>query len=299
MASEIIEGAGYRSPMGRRTGEYVPFFIECPSPGCHRTRIEPKYREEPGSSTASVVGRCPKCGEAYEYSFSAGRPDLSELIGWISPRVDSRQVVVDTVYPALAHVGGPGETSYYAEVIPAAGALDLPFPVFLRYTRTFYNTPWNERCSDGLKERGYPTLMNERLFSTLSRWVEARNSDDGDGLGEAHRSIKASIEGTYNELLGHLQALQSEVEGIKARLREPGDRDTLIKEMRMKQSVVHEIELYLSSAFGRFSPERFGQEVSWVWLDLAAASGVGDLMGVYMRIYNRNTPNSSMFFVNL
>lgn len=299
MASDIIEGAGYRSPMGRRTGEYVPFFLECPSPGCHRTRIEPKYGEEPGSSTASVAGRCPKCGETYEYSFSAGRPDLSDLIGWISPRVDSRQVVVDTVYPALAHVGGPGETSYYAEVVPAAGALDLPFPVFLRYTRTFYNTPWNDRYSGRLRESGYPTLTDGGLFSSLGRWVEARNSGNVVGLLEAHRDLRDSIEGTYERLLGILSGLQSEVEEIKAGLREPGDREALIGEMREKQSAAHEIELYLSSAFGRFSPERFGQEVSWAWLDLAAASGVGDLMGAYMRIYNRDTPNSSMFYVNL
>ncbi len=118
-------------------------------------------------------------------------------------------------------------------------------------------------------------------------------------LGEAHRGIRESIEGTYDELLGKLQDLQSEVEGIRARLREPVDRDALIKEMREKQGEAHRIEVYLSSAFGRFSPERFGQEVSWAWLDLAAASGVGDLMGAYMRIYNEDTPNSSMFFVNI
>jgi len=69
--------------------------------------------------------------------------------------------------------------------------------------------------------------------------------------------------------------------------------------MRGKQKEAHEIEVYLSSAFGRFSPERFGQEVSWAWLDLAVASGVGDLMGAYLREYNGHTPNSSMFFVNL
>jgi hypothetical protein len=55
----------------------------------------------------------------------------------------------------------------------------------------------------------------------------------------------------------------------------------------------------MSSALGRFSPERFGQEVSWAWLDVATVAGVGDLMGVFLRQYSGNTPNSSMFFANL
>jgi hypothetical protein len=298
-ASELIEESGYRSSIGRRSEDYVPFYLECPGAGCHRTRVELVYHRDAGSATAQVSGKCPKCGAVHEFSFDAGSPDLSEIADSISPRVDSRQVVVDSVIPVLAHVGGPGETSYYAEVIPAARALGVPFPAFLRYTRTFYNTPWNKRHSDGLQKRGYPTLMNEGLFSAIGRWVDARNAEDGIGLGEAHRGIREIIERTYDELLGELQDLQSEVEGIRARLREPGDRDALIKEMGEKLGDAHRIDVYLSSAFGRFSPERFGQEVSWAWLDLAAASGVGDLMGVYLRLYNRDTPNSSMFFVNI
>jgi hypothetical protein len=298
-ASDLIEESGYRSPFGRRKGDYVPFYLECPSPGCHRTRVELGYHREAGSATAHVNGKCPKCGAVHEFSFDAGSPDLSDIVDRINPRVDSRQVVVNSVVPVLAHVGGPGETSYYAEVIPAARALGVPFPVYLRYTRTFYNTPWNKLYSDGLKEKGHPTLMNEALFSALGRWVEARNAGDGSGLGEAHWRIKASIEGTYNKLLDLLQSLQSEVEGVKEKLRASGEREALIKELRNKHGAAHDIELYLSSAFGRFSPERFGQEVSWAWLDLAAASGVGDLMGVYLRLYNEDTPNSSMFFVNV
>ena len=73
----------------------------------------------------------------------------------------------------------------------------------------------------------------------------------------------------------------------------------MIKKMREKQVAAKDIEQYLSTAFGRFSPEKFGQEVNWAWLDLVAVSGIRDLMGVYLREYNGNTPNSSMFYVNL
>ncbi|MFB0558150.1 MAG: bacillithiol biosynthesis BshC, partial [Candidatus Bathyarchaeia archaeon] len=288
-----------RSSIGRRGDDYVPFYLECSSPGCHRTRVLLSYQRETSSSTAYVSGKCPKCEVVHEFSFDAGSPDISDIIDWINPRVDSRQVVVDSVVPVLAHIGGPGETSYYAEVTPAARALGTPFPVFLRYTRTFYNTPWNNRYSERLRGMGYPTLMNERLFSALGQWVEARNLRDGTRLGEAHSEIKATIEETYNKLLSVLLNLQLEVEYIKMRLHKPGDRDALIRELRRKQGAAHDIELYLSSAYGRFSPERFGQEVSWAWPDLAVASGVEDILGVYLRLYNEDTPNSSMFFVNL
>ena len=298
-ACELVESSGFRSGIGLRGKDYVPFFLECPHQDCHGARVELKYWRSEGSPTASVSGKCAKCGETHEHSFDAGHPDLTDVIKYINPRVDSRQVIVDSVIPVLAHVGGPGETSYYAEVIPAAEAIGIPFPLYLRYTRTFYNTPWSEVQATSLMASGHPTLSDSELFTSLGRWVEARNSSDDEGLRKAHRGIKTSIDETFNELLKQLGVLQSDIDAIKARLSDPGDRASLIKEMREKQRVAKGIELYLSTAFGRFSPEKFGQEVNWSWLDLAAVSGIVDLMGVYLREYNENTPNSSMFYVNL
>jgi hypothetical protein len=298
-ACQLVESSGFKSGIGLRQKDYVPFFLECPNPECNGARVELKYQRFETSPSASVSGRCAKCGETHEYSFNAGSPDLTEMIKIINPRVDSRQVIVDSVIPVLAHVGGPGETSYYAEVIPAAEAIDIPFPVYLRYTRTFYNTPWSEVQAKRLKNNGHPTLANSELYPSLGKWVEARNSDDAEGLQKAHGNIKKSIEGTFSKLLKQLKVLQSDIDVIKAQLSNPENRVPLIREMREKQGKVKDIEQYLSTAFGRFSLEKFGQEVNWSWLDLAAVSGVRDLMGVYLREYNGNTPNSSMFYVNL
>jgi len=298
-AVDLIERVGCRPQIGRRRDDFVPFFLECSAAGCHSSRVELKYIKKNGFPTAAAVGKCPKCGEVYEFSFNAHNPDLSDLINWISPRVDTRQVIVDSVIPVLAHVGGPGETSYYAEVIPAVQPLDVSFPIYLRYTRTFYNTPWNVRYAEKLKESGCITLMRDELFQALGQWVEARNKEDAERLFEAHIKIRRAIEITYKQLLSHHQALKSEVEAIKRRLRETSDRGDLICKMRGMQGLSHEIEIYLSSAFGRFSPERFGEEVSWTWLDLATVTGLQDLLGVYLRQYNGLTPNSSMYFVNL
>ncbi len=298
-AAELVKASGHRAGIGPRDPDYVPFFLECQASGCNGSRVELKYSRRAGSATASVTGKCPRCGEPYEFSFDAGSPDLTDIVEDISPRVDSRQVVVDSVVPILAHVGGPGETSYYAEVIPGAKALGLPFPVFVRYTRLFYNTPWNDGYARALLSRGCCCLMDGGLFEALSGWVEARNADDPEGLRKAHVAIRGCIEVTAGMLEGILAGLRKEIEEIKAKLRNPEDRQTLINEMRGKQAQAQEIELYMSSALGRFSPERFGQEVSWAWIDVATVAGVGDLMGVFLRQYNVNTPNSSMFFANL
>ena len=298
-AAERVEASGYKPGIGLRDKDYVPFFYECQTPGCQRRRVELGYSREAGSSTASIEGKCPKCGSFYEFSFKADTPDLSDIIESITPRVDSRQVIVDSVLPILAHVGGPGETSYYSEVIPAAKAVGLPFPVFLRYTRLFYNSPWNEGYAGGLKRLGYRSLADERLFSALSSWVQARNEGDVRGLKDAHVAIRSCVESTDRELRGILDGLNAEVSDIKLKLGSSEDRAALIAEMRDKQARAQEVEVYLSSALGRFSPERFGQEVSWAWLDVAVVSGMRDLMGVFMRQYNEHTPNSSMFYANL
>ena len=299
LAAEKVEALGHKPGIGLRDQDYVPFFYECQTPGCQRRRVELGYHRDAGSTMASVEGKCSKCGAVYEFSFEAGSPDLSDIIGNISPRVDSRQVILDSVLPILVHVGGPGETSYYSEVIPAAKAVGLPFPVFLRYTRLFYNTPWNEGYAGELKRLGYRSLADERLFSTLSGWVQARNQSDPEGLKKAHVAIRSCVESTDRELREILKGLNSEIAGIKRRLSFSEDRRALIAEMRGKQAVAQKVEVYLSSALGRFSPERFGQEVSWAWLDVAVVSGMRDLMGVFMRQYSGHTPNSSMFYANL
>lgn len=298
-AFEDLKEAGYRPQIDLREQDYVPFFLECMNDACNGRRIELKYHAEAGTLRAYLKGRCPSCGEEYSFSFQADQPDLSEIVDWISPRVDSRQIIVSSVVPVLCHIGGPGETSYHAQVIPASRSLKIPFPIFVRYTRTFYNTPWNEKYAIELNSEGQATLTNKDLFSALRKWVEARNTQVPQRLMEAHLDMRKNIESTYENLLKKLQDIENENASLGKKLREPEDRAILLNEMRTKQQLREKIEIYLSSAFGRFQPERFGQEVSYLWLDLATVAGVRDLLGVFLRQYNKYTPVSSMFYANL
>ena len=299
LAAQIVQSAGFNPQIGVRSNDYVPFFLECMNENCHKKRIDLKYRFEERSTSAHVVGKCPSCGEEYDFSFEAHNPDLSEIIEWISPRVDSRQIIVDSVLPVVCHLGGPGEVGYYAEVIPAARRLRLTFPVFFRYTRVFYNSPWNENLASALQAMNYPTLMNRDMFAALNMWVEARNRGGETEVFKAHDELQRNIERVFTGLLEEAERLNREIEEIRMALGKTTDRTSLLKTMREKQHVHDEISLYLSSQFGRFSPEKFGQEVSWSWLDLAAASGLSDLMGAFLRLYNEHTPNSSMYYTNI
>ncbi len=48
-AARKVEAAGYRSQIGLRGDDYVPFFLECMNSECRRIRVELKYSREKGS----------------------------------------------------------------------------------------------------------------------------------------------------------------------------------------------------------------------------------------------------------
>jgi len=92
---------------------------------------------------------------------------------------------------------------------------------------------------------------------------------------------------------------EAEIAIIKKNLSDPSMRAALMQEMKRKQALAGELDAYISYAFGHFAPEKYGQEVSWAWLDLALASGIGENVGIYKRLYGGQTPNSTVFYVNL
>lgn len=297
-AVEAIQQSGYKPQIGFRKSSYVPFFLECMSRNCRRRRIELEYETIHGSGLSYIKGRCPSCNEEYQYSLSGSNPDLSDIIGRISPRVDSRQIIADSILPIVCHVGGSGEAGYYSEIIPAARALKLPFPVFFKYTRIFYNTPWNNVYASNLEAENFPSLMNSELFSSLSRWVESRRRKDPQGIEEAYRCIEKNILSVFEGLNKRLEKLENEILGLRRKLQEFND-SSILSLLEEKKRLSKLISLYISSQFGRFSPEKFGQEVSWSWIDIAVITGIKELTNLYLRQYFDHTLNAAMFYVNL
>jgi hypothetical protein len=294
-AVETVIEAGYRPQIGSRSKDYVPFYMECPD--CFN-RIKLRYEKRANSSIAAVKGKCPKCGMVHVSSYDAHSPDLTDIIQKISPCVDSRQFIINTVVPVLARVGGSAETAYFAELTPAAKALEAPFPFIIRYTRTFYNTPWNEFLGKTVEGQGCTPILNKTMFNALGQWVSSRNEKDEKRSESAHKRIQYSISKSYQTSLKRREDLVAEIVA-KKRVLHSNQNSALIFEIQELQKTIHYIELYLSWAYGRYNPDKFGQEVSWNWIDLAIVTGIKDLTGIFERIYNEHTPNSSVFFVNL
>jgi uncharacterized protein YllA (UPF0747 family) len=294
-AIETITSLGYKPQIGSRQKNYIPFYLECPE--CRKARIELKHSPIT-TQTAKMEGTCPKCNIAHEYSYNPSKPDLSNLVTQITPRVDSRQIIVDSVLPILTHIVGPSETSYFAEVIPAAKALKLPFPIVMRYSRLFYNTPWIEHASQDMAKKNITATTSEALYHALSKWVNAKKAGDTQTVSLAHKEIQLALATSNRNLQEQLDNIESKTRELKETIRNLEDKTPTIKMINENQQKSRQIALYLSWAYGRYNPDKYGQEVNWSWLDLATVTGVDDIMGVYERMYNDDTPNAAMFYVN-
>ncbi len=282
--TNIILEKGYRPSFPARRDDYVPFFYECQNPECNRNRIELKY--ERVGSRAILHGNCSTCRETIELEVSAQDPDLTDHATHISPRVDSRQFVVDAMIPVTIHVGGPGEAAYYAQVIPIAQEMGVPFPHFIKYPRVYFNTPWNESLAKELREKGHPVLHSQEMFKIIgkaNRFKKKRRYDEMNEkwqeFGEFLRATHKRINDTIGEMKMNIGSLPKE------------------KQQEARYELLR-LEQYLSWAFGQYSPEKLGQESSWSWIEWAINSGLEDLFGPYKRAYVAPLNNGATLFVN-
>jgi len=296
MTTELIKINGYEPHRGKRKKNYVPFFIECRK--C-KTRLNPIYFKVPSESTASIVTKCIKCGENYEYSINPLKPDLSDMIDFLTPKVDTRQIIQNSVIPIVMRVGGSGENGYFAEIKPMANSMKKTWPSFFRYTRVFYNSPWVASKSKTLNENCFKTLESPILFNSLRKWINARNQDNLEEFIDAHKLMQYAIFSKYNALLKEEKKIQIKISEARKRLPYSDNPKTLLKEIQRYNKEAQELALYLSWAFGRNETEKFGQEVSWNWIDVAAQVGIEEMAPIYKRIYHDNTPNASIFYLNI
>ncbi len=282
--TDLIESYGYNTGMGRRGPDYVPFFYECPEPGCNRSRTELHYEDL--GATAVLTGKCPTCSEVIEIETPADSPYLGEISAQISPRVDSRQILIDTLIPTVAHIGGIGEAAYYAQVIPSATAMNIPFPMFIKYPRIYFNTPWNEQLAKSLEGEGVEVLQRREMFSLMGKIAKSRRKNSFDEMNENLAEMNRLIfetHGRLNEI--HIETTSKIAEATG-------------KDMEKLQLQKLDIERYLSWVFGQYTDGKLGQESSWAWIEWAINSGFSDLFGPYERAYVGPMKNGATVFVN-
>jgi uncharacterized protein YllA (UPF0747 family) len=283
-ATELIVKNNLIPGIGQRGPDYTPFFYECQKGDCHRSRIELLCKDD--GSNYVLIGKCPSCGENIEIEVSSQNPDLHEIGNNLSPRVDTRQMILDTIIPIAVHVGGPGETAYYAQVIPIANSIKIPFPTFVKYPRVYFNTPWNESLAKDLKNTGYPVLHDSDLFRTLGRVNKFRKKNRADDMNDQLSELRNLILGIHTSLNERLASLEDDIDSASG------------EEFEKLQTYKLDIERYLSWVFGQYTPEKLGQESSWSWIEWVLNSGFTDIFGPYKRAYVPSMKNGATLFVN-
>ena len=168
----------------------------------------------------------------------------------------------------------------------------------MRYSRLFYNAPWIEHASQDLAKKNITTTTSEALYHAISRWVNAKKAGDTQNVSLAHKEIQLALISSNRSLQEQLENIELKTSELKETIRNQKDKVPIIKMINENQQKSRQIALYLSWAYGRYNSNKYGQEVNWNWLDLATVTGVDDIMGVYERMYNDDTPNAAMFYVN-
>ncbi|MHA2502824.1 MAG: hypothetical protein ACXAE3_08145, partial [Candidatus Kariarchaeaceae archaeon] len=259
-ALDEIKKRGYTPTLPHRHEDYAPFTLECVT---DQNRMATTITQEGASFFAE--GECPECKTPYRYDVSNGDA-LREIATIIGPRVDSSQAIFQDLMGIKIRISGPGEIAYYAQAAPAVKAIGFELPVFVKYKRAFYNSTWIEKLGKMLHDRNQGSLHQDRLFEILRKRVDGEKSEDIVLIQEAEEEMEAFITGEFEKLLAGKQG----VDPLK----------------------------YMGWQFGRFTPQKFGQEVSWVWFDMALQTGLSDYIAAYKRMYQANSTLGGYYFIN-
>lgn len=261
-ASEKIEELGYQTTTAKKAETFSPFFYECPNDGY---RLNLSCKEE--NSVLSFSGECPLDEEKYSFDIDKNNIDLSSLSLNLVPRLDTNQALLQAIMPVYVRVSGPGEINYNAQVIPATRKIGLKFPIFVKYTRILYNTPWIENLNHEIKDESI-SLFSGDFFKTLGSLSKARRKGEKEQLSFESEHLADIIKTKMSEVIKH------------------SDKPNSI------------IERYKSWQFGMYDGFHKWQEVSWPWFIMASVTGLGDYLASYRRYYNKDTPIGGIGYIN-
>ncbi|MHA1397676.1 MAG: bacillithiol biosynthesis protein BshC [Candidatus Heimdallarchaeaceae archaeon] len=261
-ATKKILDLGLRPTTAAKEEDYSPFFYVCPN---DHYRIKLSSTED--DNYVHLYGKCPIDEKEYSFSLSKKHPDFSSLSAYLSPRLDTNQVHLQTVLPVLLRVAGPGEINYNAQVIPAVRKIGVRFPIFVKYTRMLYNTPWIEKIAKDPKLSNY-TLFTQDFFKTLGLIGKAKRKNDFLALQSSSNELRKLI-------LHKLERLKT-----------------------VHESSINVVEKYKSWQFGVYDERHNWQEVSWPWFIMASVTGLRSYLGTYKKYYSGDMPIGGIGYLN-
>ncbi|MHA1681542.1 MAG: hypothetical protein ACTSUE_11060 [Promethearchaeota archaeon] len=278
----VFSKNGFRPPLREINTGFVPFFYECTEKSCDNQRI--LLEAEETVSRIIMQGKCERCGTIHEIITSKESPDLSDHYLQLTPRVESRQYVVNKSSAPAIHVSGTGETRYYTMSVPLMKAFDnsVFLPVIHFYNKITTNT-----------------FITRHLESAII-------SFDTNGFLENIKSLMKLI-GRFNKLVRTTHP-GKDVEEQRARVLEilVGMKESMNAIEQTCKSVnadstatdeINSIQNYLANTFGMISRERHGQEAVFHWLDLCLKNGLARILDDYQKIYQAWLPPGLEIFL--
>ncbi|MCY3410413.1 MAG: bacillithiol biosynthesis BshC [Candidatus Heimdallarchaeota archaeon] len=257
---DSLNEQGYFSTLPHRHEDYAPFTLEC---AVDKNRITTTLRFD--GDTIYAEGTCPECAHTVSYNVSS-KEKLQDIATIIGPRVDTSQAVFQELMNIRIRISGPGEIAYYALAAPSVKAVGFNIPIFVKYTRAFYNSPWIEKLGKQLASRNHGSIHQDTLFTILKERMNGIKNANIDEIQNAEIAMKEFILDQYNKLL----AAKPSIDNLK----------------------------YLGWQYGRFTKQKFAQEVSWVWFDMAIQTGIVDYISTYRRLYTEHSLIGGMYYIN-
>ncbi len=261
-ATEKIRELGLNPTTARKKNDYSPFFYECPNDG-YRITLSCQENEE----NLTFTGECPIEKRNYSFTLKKDEFNLTSLSNILLPRLDTNHALLETILPVYVRISGPGEINYNAQVIPATRQIGLQFPIYVKYTRMLYNTPWIEKLTkESLNEA--QSLFSQEFFQTLGSIAKARRKKDKEQLFEF--SIRLC--------------------------------DIIISKMlhakQINGKATEDFEKYKSWQFGMYDSNHQWQEVSFPWFIMASITGLTDYLNSYKRYYSADSPVGGIGYIN-
>lgn len=261
-ATEKIEKMGLKPTTAKKAETYAPFFLECPNDH-YRITLEARETEE----GIVLEGTCPidKYQESLQLDLTP--ESLRKYAHRLSPRLDTNQEAIQSIIPAYIRVSGPGEINYNAQVIPAARAIGIKLPLYVKYTRLLHNNPWIEAISKN-KKIGEHSLFDEEFFKIIGGCSRAKRKN-----------------------------IKEEIVSYSVKL-----RDTILKKMeelkQIKTPASSPISIYKSWQFGMYDRYHNWQEVSWPWFIQASVTGLTNYLRVYRKFYAPESMVGGIGYIN-
>ncbi len=261
-ATSKIKEMNLKSTTAPKKNDYSPFFYECLNDG-YRIKLTCTENE----NELQFHGVCPIDEVEYSFAVDKNNPDLSSYSKYLSPRLDTNQAILQTFLPTYIRISGPGEINYNAQVIPPIRKIGIQFPIYVKYTRMLYNTPWIEKiANDSTVEKH--SLFTKDFFSFLGKIAKSRRRKEKDQLREATITLTDFIKSRKSEL------------------------------EKLKETPIHLLEKYKSYQFGMYDERHHWQEVSWPWFVMAIITGLNDCLASYKRYYSGDLPIGGIGFIN-